>query len=123
MFEIDLKNRKPIYEQVIDGFRQQISTGALKEFEKVPSVRDTAKTLGINPNTVQKAYKELENMGLLYTVMGQGNFVALPPEAARRQEVTALYNEAAKLIKQLLQQGETKEEILKSLEEKINDAN
>ncbi|MCL2372351.1 MAG: GntR family transcriptional regulator [Defluviitaleaceae bacterium] len=123
MFQIDLKNRKPIYEQVIDGFRQQIATGSLKEAEKVPSVRDTAKALGINPNTVQKAYRELENLGYFYTVMGQGNFVALPPEDARRQEVDALYCQAAKLIAQLLLRGQSKEEILKSLEAKINVAN
>ena len=63
MFKIDLKSRKAIYEQVVDNFKEMIISGVLKPDEKVPSVRDMAKELTINPNTIQKAYRELENRG------------------------------------------------------------
>ena len=85
MFQIDLKNRKPIYEQIIANFRRIITSGQLLAESKVPSVRDMAQGLGVNPNTVQKAYRELESQGYFYTVPGQGNFIAtLSEETAAR---------------------------------------
>ena len=83
MFQIDLKSRKAIYEQVVDRFKEMIITGILKPDEKVPSVRDLAKELAINPNTIQKAYKELENQGYFYSVAGLGSFAAVPAECYR----------------------------------------
>ncbi len=83
MFQIDLKSRKAIYEQVVDRFKEMIITGILKPDEKVPSVRDLAKELAINPNTIQKAYKELENQGYFYSVAGLGRFAAVPAESYR----------------------------------------
>ena len=80
MFQIDLKSRKAIYEQVVDNFKELIIAGVLKPDEKVPSVRDMAKELTINPNTIQKAYRELENKGYFYSVSGLGSFVAAPAE-------------------------------------------
>ena len=111
MFQIDLKNRKPIYEQVVDNFKGLIISGELKESEKVPSVRDMAKHLGVNPNTVQKAYRELETQGYFYTVLGQGNFIAAPPDAGQH-EVAALYAEIAAKVGELIFLGETMERIL-----------
>ena len=80
MFQIDLKSRKAIYEQVVDNFKEMIISGVLKPDEKVPSVRDMAKELTINPNTNQKAYRELENRGYFYSVSGLGSFVAAPSD-------------------------------------------
>lgn len=80
MFQIDLKSRKAIYEQVVDNFKEMIISGVLKPDEKVPSVRDMAKELTINPNTIQKAYRELENRGYFYSVSGLGSFVAAPSD-------------------------------------------
>lgn len=80
MFQIDLKSRKAIYEQVVDNFKEMIISGVLKPDEKVPSVRDMAKELTINPNTIQKAYRELENRGYFYSVSGLGSFVAVPSD-------------------------------------------
>ena len=114
MFQIDLKNRKPIYEQVVDNFKGLIISGELKESAKVPSVRDMAKHLGVNPNTVQKAYRELESQGYFYTVLGQGNFIAAPPDAAQ-QEVAALYAEISAKVRELIFLGETVEKILEFL--------
>ena len=73
---IDYKDSRPIYEQVYDKFRLLILNGALKSDEKMPSVRTLAMELSINPNTIQRAYGELERTGYIYTVKGRGNFVS-----------------------------------------------
>jgi len=116
MFQIDLKNRKPIYEQVIDNFKSLIISGKLNESDKVPSIRDMAKSLNVNPNTVQKAYRELEAKGYFYTVLGQGSFISALPEDARRQEINALYDAISTKVKELLFRGESKSEILQFVE-------
>jgi GntR family transcriptional regulator len=76
VFQIDLKSRKSIYEQVVDNIKDLIITGVIKAEDKIPSVRELSKILTVNPNTVQKAYRELEYQGFLYTVSGLGTFVA-----------------------------------------------
>ncbi len=76
MFELDLKSRKTIYEQVIDNLKEQIMTGKIPAGFKIPSVRELSKLISVNPNTVQKAYRELERQGYIYTIQGVGNFVA-----------------------------------------------
>lgn len=114
MFQIDLKSRKAIYEQVTDNFKRLITTGALKENEKVPSVRDMAKTLTVNPNTIQKAYRELENQGYFYTVLGQGSFIASPPKDEK--EIKKLYESLTAAVQELLFLGERLTEITKFIE-------
>lgn len=76
MFQLDLKSRKSIYEQVIDNLKERIMTGTLATGEKLPSVRELSKMITVNPNTVQKAYRELERQGYIYTTGGVGTFVA-----------------------------------------------
>lgn len=76
MFQLDLKNRKPIYEQIVENFKELIINRVLKPDEKIPSVRDLAKQLTINPNTIQKSYRELENQGYIYSVKGLGSFIS-----------------------------------------------
>ena len=76
MIIIDYRDSRPIYEQVVDKFRLLILNGALKADDKMPSVRTLAMELSINPNTIQRAYGELERQGYIYTVKGRGNFVS-----------------------------------------------
>ena len=76
MIIIDYKDARPIYEQVVDKFQKLILTGALEPNTRMPSVRSLAVELSINPNTIQRAYTELERQGFIYTVKGRGNFVA-----------------------------------------------
>ena len=76
MINIDFRDRRPIYEQLVDAVKEQIMRGILAEDEQLPSVRALAAELGINPNTIQKAYSELERQGVTYTVSGKGGFVA-----------------------------------------------
>lgn len=112
MIQIDLKNRLSIYEQIIIGFKKLIINGVLKEDERVPSVRDMAKNLTVNPNTVQKAYKELENQGYFYTVSGQGSFIASPQGDNFKKEIDKAYSAIESSVRQLLFMGENKEGIL-----------
>lgn len=76
MIGIDLQNRKPIYEQIVERFQTLIVSGVLKPDSQVPSVRSLAMELSINPNTIQKAYTVLEQEGYIYPVKGRGNFVS-----------------------------------------------
>lgn len=100
MLSINYKDPRPIYEQVRDVLRQHILSGAIKPEERLPSVRELAASLAINPNTIQRAYRELEAGGLIYTVAGKGAFAASDGSAAvRRKEelLAALRQEAAEL--------------------------
>ena len=76
MIVLDLKDSRPLYEQIVERFQHLILCGVLPEDEKMPSVRNLAMELSINPNTIQKAYGELERNGFIYSVKGRGNFVA-----------------------------------------------
>ncbi|MCL1925292.1 MAG: GntR family transcriptional regulator [Defluviitaleaceae bacterium] len=116
MFQIDLKSRTPIYSQVIDGFKRLIIQGDLKEDEKIPSVREMAKTLAINPNTVQKAYKELETGGYFYTVLGQGSFIK-KLERRDSHKIEELYNKLKEILEEMSFLGEKKEDIYNKLKE------
>ena len=76
MIEIDKQSRIPIYEQIIEQFERQILSGILELDEVIPSVRSLSLELSINPNTIQKAYNELERRGITYSVPGVGRFVS-----------------------------------------------
>lgn len=119
MFQIDLKNRKPIYEQVVDNFKKLIIKGILKEDEKVPSIREMSKILTVNPNTVQKAYRELENKGYFYTVHGQGTFISTPEKECDPKEKKLLYDQLGETLDQLKFFGEEKKDIMDFVESRI----
>ena len=103
MLSINYKDPRPIYEQVRDALRQLILSGAIKPEEKLPSVRELAGTLAINPNTIQRAYRELDGDGLIYTVAGKGAFAASDGKAAvrRREELTTILRQTLQELKLL----------------------
>ena len=76
MYNIDPLARKPIYEQIIDNIKELIIRGVLEEDSELPSIRELSRSLTVNPNTVQKAFKELEREGFIYKVKGRGTFVS-----------------------------------------------
>lgn len=76
MIQLDYKDRRPLYEQVTERFQELILNGVLQPDEKIPSVRSMAMELSVTPNTIQRAYSELEKAGYIYTVTGRGNFVS-----------------------------------------------
>ena len=86
---------KPIYEQIKDGLRKLVISNSLSADEKLPSVRELAAKLAINPNTIQKAYRDLESEGYIYTVTGKGTFVAERKEVydARAKELLTEFDE------------------------------
>lgn len=83
MFSINYRDPRPVYEQIMDELRKMIISGVFAPDERLPSVRELAVQLAINPNTIQRAYRELEQSGYIYSVAGKGNF------AGARQEVDA----------------------------------
>ena len=76
MITLDYRDRRPLYEQVIERFQALMFKGVLVQDEKMPSVRSLATDLSINPNTIQRAYAELERQGFIYSIKGKGSFVA-----------------------------------------------
>lgn len=76
MIQLNYRDSKPIYEQIKDGFRKLIISNSLPANEKLPSVRELASGLAINPNTIQRAYRDLESEGYVYSIAGKGTFVA-----------------------------------------------
>ena len=97
MVILNYRDSKPIYEQVKDGFRRLILSGMLATGEKLPSVRELAAELAINPNTIQRAYRELETEGFIYSIAGKGSFTAALSEVTdgRRTELLAAFDAAA----------------------------
>ena len=92
MIFVDVRSPMPLYEQIKDSIRGQMMRGLLQADDKLPSVRELARQAAINPNTIQKAYRDLEAEGLIYTAPGRGCFVAAPgPEytAKRKGELLA----------------------------------
>ena len=89
MISLNYRDSRPIYEQIKDGLRKLIVTGAIGTDEKLPSVRSLATQLSINPNTIQRAYESLEQEGYAYSVPGKGSFAALPRDVTdkRREEL------------------------------------
>ena len=98
MIILDYRDRRPIYEQIMERFQELMMSGGLKQDEKLPSVRSLAMELSINPNTIQRAYAELERQGYIYSVKGKGSFVtdnsvlkdSKKQVVLKRQEETAL---------------------------------
>lgn len=78
MFELDVQSGKPVYEQLMDKLKELMINEVLQEHNQLPPIRIMAQELTINPNTIQKAYKQLESDGFIYTLPGKGNFVAPP---------------------------------------------
>ena len=83
MIQLNYRDTRPIYSQIVDGFRAQISAGILQNGDKLPSVRELATSLAINPNTIQRAYRELEAAGWIATVAGKGCYVCGTPLEAK----------------------------------------
>lgn len=76
MIQLNYRDTRPFYQQIKDNVRHLVVSGALKKDEQLPSVRELAASLAINPNTIQRAYRELENEGYIYTLPGKGTFAA-----------------------------------------------
>ena len=117
MIVLDLKDSRPLYEQIVERFQHLILCGVLPEDEKLPSVRNLAMELSINPNTIQKAYGELERNGFIYSVKGRGNFVAAN-NSLKEVKKEEIKTQILALVKEGESIGLTKDEILELLQGK-----
>ena len=116
MISIDVTGRTPIYEQICRAVCSEITRGVLKENDKIPPSRQLAQELGLNPNTVAKAYQMLERDGIIYTVAGRGSFVA----AANGRADSTLTKDFEEKAREALKAGISKE-TLKELIDRLTD--
>jgi len=123
MFDLDWRSRKPIYEQLVEKIKTLIINDVWKKDEQLPSVRALAEQLTINPNTIQKAYRELETQGYIYSIKGKGSYVNSVPDIEKAEKRRKIKSELTRLIAEGLYLGLTFNELyqlLKELDEKIN---
>lgn len=115
MIQLNYRDSKPIYEQIKDGLKRLVITGAIATDEKLPSVRELASQLAINPNTIAKAFRELEQEGYIYTITGRGSFAADRKDisARRNDELLKKFDE---IVKELLFLSEDKEQLKERIE-------
>lgn len=111
MFELDIRSRKPIYEQLTDKIKEMILYGILRPDEQLPSVRTLSAQLTVNPNTIQKAYRELEREGYTYSRPGKGSFVSPAQQGSLAIKRAELRGELLRLIAEAVYLGFTEAEI------------
>ena len=116
MIHLNYRDSKPIYEQIKDGLRRLVVSGAVRTDEKLPSMRELATSLSINPNTIQKAYRELEQEGYIYTIAGKGSYAAQRADVAtgRNEELMREFDE---IVKELLYLCQDKDILIRRIEE------
>lgn len=128
MIQLNYRDPRPIYEQVKDGIRKLAYSGVLGPDDKLPSVRELAMKLAINPNTISRAYKELEQEGFIYTVTGRGTFInqEFDLNDSRKEELWQQFEKAAKGLLELAVTEEEMSERVRKLcgivEESTKDA-
>ncbi len=110
MFVIDPRDKSPLYEQLIRQLRWQIGMGYLSPDEPLPSVRQLSGELGINPNTIQKAYRQMEQEGLIYSRPGRGSFVTATLTEEREKQKQAKRESLREELKAAREMGITKDE-------------
>lgn len=115
MIQLNHRDPRPIYEQIKDSLCKLVVSGAIKPEEKLPSVREMATTLAINPNTIQRAYRELEAEGFIYTISGKGSFAA-PRDSVVDIYKDELYETFDKTVQELFVTGTSVEQLTKRLE-------
>lgn len=116
MFTIDTRSRVPIYEQLMQKLKELMIHDVLKEDEQLPSVRSLAQELTINPNTIQKAYRELEREGFIYSVPGKGSFVSPVKNNLNKERMAVLKNELERIVGEILYLGVPKEEVISMIQ-------
>ena len=121
MFQLDLTSRKSIYEQIVDGCKELIVAGVLAPNDKLPSVRELSAMLTVNPNTIQKSYRELEQKGWIYTVSGLGCFVSEKPHLPQEAQTKELYEKIKSAIRELLFLGVSEDDMIQIIEKAVRE--
>lgn len=120
MIIIDYKDRRPIYEQVVERFSALILKGVLEPDSQLPSVRNLAMELSINPNTIQRAYAELERQGYIYSVKGKGSFIAANDQLVQCKK-DEIMDSVLILMKEAKEIGITKDQFISKINEGIRE--
>lgn len=123
MFSIDKMSRTPIYEQLIREFELSVLSGEIPADGKLPSVRNLSQELGVNPNTLQKAYAEIERRGLCYSVPGSGRFISSDALARLRSDKSSRLGELEELLISLKNVGVARQSIDSLVESVYSDNN
>lgn len=118
MFAIDYKSGQPIFEQIYRGVVKLGAAGAFGEGGQLPSVRAVARELGVNPNTIQKAYAMLERDGVIYSVPGKGSFLAKPEAVLEKRRAGAL-DQMRQAVREALDCGVAPEELAQALDQMV----
>lgn len=116
MFNLDYTSRKPVYEQIKDMTKEMIVNGVFKENDRLPSVREVASALAINPNTIQKAYKELEIEGYIYSQRAKGYFVAPIKSNLKKLKSYEKLEEFEKIVRECIFLGVEYDEIMEHID-------
>lgn len=111
MISLNYRDSRPIYEQIKSGIIRLIMSGVLGPDDKLPSVRELASSLAINPNTIQKAYAQLEVEGIIYSVSGRGSFVSADMNMTERRKAE-LMDDLEKIVDELMELSIDKKEII-----------
>lgn len=111
MINLDYRDPRSLHEQIESGFRDLIVNGIMQPDEQLPSVRELSINLTVNPNTVQKAYKQLELDGYIYSIKGKGSFVAAAKDVRKAHGTDVLYETLKQTVRELMFLGEDKQGI------------
>jgi Predicted transcriptional regulators len=120
MIILDYRDHRPIYEQIVERFKELILSGGMEPDSQLPSVRSLAMELSINPNTIQRAYAELERKGYIYSVKGKGSFIAGGGRLMEEKR-TEIFDAVAKLVREAGNVGITQEDFLKQVRQSYGD--
>lgn len=113
---LDYQSRIPIYEQIVNNIENYVAVGILREKSQIPSIRELANNLGINPNTVKKAYDILENRGVIMTISTKGTFISNNTKMVLENKIDKEINLIKDKIRELENMGISKKEIMERIE-------
>lgn len=115
LINLDYQSRTPIYEQIISSIEKYVALGILKEKEQIPSIREMASSIGVNPNTVKKSYDILENRGIIRTISTKGTFISENTKKTTKDKIEKEINHIKEEIIELTKLGISFDEIIERI--------
>lgn len=115
LINLDYQSRTPIYEQIVDSIEKYVALGILKEKQQIPSIREMASSIGVNPNTVKKSYDILETRGIIRTISTKGTFISENTKKTTQEKIDKEINHIKEEIIELTKLGINYEEILERI--------
>ena len=118
LINLDYQSRTPIYQQIVDNIEKYVALGILKEKQQIPSIREMASSIGVNPNTVKKSYDILENKGIIRTISTKGTFISENTKKTTQDKIDKEINHIKEEINELTKLGISFEEIIERISKK-----